>query len=121
MQFRFLNNKLEVYGLTQNTDNNEYMMVFQYANRGSLHEFLKSNFRKLKWIDKLEMLLDISEDLAKVLEAGYVHCDIHSGNILHNQYPNGHVKTYISDLGLSRKEEDFVPKGCTYGVLPYMY
>ncbi|RIB12033.1 hypothetical protein C2G38_2145276 [Gigaspora rosea] len=40
MQFRLMGSNLEVYGLTRNTTNNEYLMVFQYANRGSLHKFL---------------------------------------------------------------------------------
>ncbi|RIB11472.1 kinase-like domain-containing protein [Gigaspora rosea] len=39
----------EVYGITPNTTNNEYLMVFQYANKGSLHEFLLSNIRQLNW------------------------------------------------------------------------
>ncbi|RIB23478.1 hypothetical protein C2G38_2072704, partial [Gigaspora rosea] len=53
MRFRLLGSNLEVYGLTQNTTNNEYLMVFQYANKGSLHNFLLSNFRELNWKSKL--------------------------------------------------------------------
>ncbi|RIB23021.1 hypothetical protein C2G38_2033095 [Gigaspora rosea] len=40
---------MEAYGLTQNTTNNEYCMVFQFVNKGSLHKFLLSNFRELNW------------------------------------------------------------------------
>ncbi|RIB03764.1 hypothetical protein C2G38_746391 [Gigaspora rosea] len=36
---------LEVYGLTRY--DNKYMMVFQYANEGNLHQCLQSNFKRL--------------------------------------------------------------------------
>ncbi|RIB07786.1 hypothetical protein C2G38_2112766 [Gigaspora rosea] len=69
MQFRLVDSNLEVYGITQNTTNDEYLMVFKYANKGSLHEFLLSNFRELNWEFKLH-------------RRNYVHGDFHSDNIL---------------------------------------
>ncbi|RIB04414.1 hypothetical protein C2G38_2149036 [Gigaspora rosea] len=36
-------NKLAIYGITKNIKTNEYMMVFQYANNGSLHKYLRKN------------------------------------------------------------------------------
>ncbi|RIB20147.1 kinase-like domain-containing protein [Gigaspora rosea] len=112
--------ELKVYGITQNTTNNEYLMVFQYANKGSLHSFLSSNFRELKWKNKLKQLVDISKNLIKVHEANYIHGDIHSGNILQNQYINGDLITYIADLGLSRKKDETDLEDSVYGVLPYV-
>ncbi|RIB19011.1 kinase-like domain-containing protein [Gigaspora rosea] len=117
---RLFGNNLEVYGLTQNTTNNEYMIVFQYANRGSLHKFLLSNFRELYWKIKLKQLVDISENLIKVHEAEYVHGDFHSGNILQHQYINGDLTSYITDLGLSRKKDESDLEDSIYGVLPYV-
>ena len=66
MQFRLVGSNLEVYGLTQNSTNNEYLIVFQYVNKGSLHKFLLSNFRELNWKSKLKQLVDISENLIKL-------------------------------------------------------
>ncbi|RIB01896.1 hypothetical protein C2G38_2229356 [Gigaspora rosea] len=109
---------LEIYGLTQNTETKEFMMVFQYANKGNLREFLKSEFTKLNWEEKLWHLLDISKDLARIHEAEYIHGDFHSGNILLHQYISN-IKCYIADLGLSRKKNDF-SKGNIYGVMPYI-
>ncbi|RIB23025.1 kinase-like domain-containing protein [Gigaspora rosea] len=110
----------EVYGLTQNTTNNEYLMVFQFANKGSLHQFLLSNFRELNWKSKLKQLVDISENLKKVHETGYFHGDFHSGNILQNQYIGGNLISYIADLGLSRKKDESDLENSIYGVLPYV-
>ncbi|RIB30330.1 kinase-like domain-containing protein [Gigaspora rosea] len=144
-ELRLVGSNFEVYGLTQNTTNKEYLMVFQYANRGSLHKFLLSNFRGLNWKSKLKQLVDISENLKKVHEAGfsscstkhcchktalnnfeqsnkikYVHGDFHSGNILQNQYINGNLISYITDLGLSRKKDETNLEDSIYGVLPYV-
>ncbi|RIB23032.1 kinase-like domain-containing protein [Gigaspora rosea] len=118
-EFRLMGSNLEVYGLTQDTTNNEYLMVFQYANKGSLHTFLLSNFRELNWKSKLNQLFDISQNLTKIHNAGYVHRDFHSGNILQNQYINGNLLSYIADLGLSRKKDESDLEDSIYGVLPY--
>ncbi|RIB30326.1 kinase-like domain-containing protein [Gigaspora rosea] len=91
-EFRLVGRNFEVYGLTQNTTNNEYLM----------------------------QLVDISKNLKKVHEAGYVHGDFHSGNILQNQYINGNLISYIADLGLSRKNDESDLEDSIYGVLPYV-
>ncbi|RIB18385.1 kinase-like domain-containing protein [Gigaspora rosea] len=121
MEVRLVGCNLEVYGLTQNTTNNEYMMVFQYANKGSLHQFLASNFKKLNWKIKLKQLVDMSRNLSKVHNAEYVHKDLHSGNILQHQYNNEkEIRSYITDLGLSRKKDESDLCDDIYGVLPYV-
>ncbi|RIB23953.1 kinase-like domain-containing protein [Gigaspora rosea] len=120
MQFRIVGSNLEVYGITQNTTNNKYLMVFQYANKGSLHEFLLSNIRQLNWKSKLKQLVDISENLMNLHKAEYIHGDFHSGNILQNQFINGDLISYIADLGLSRKKDESDLYDSIYGVLPYV-
>ncbi|RIB19939.1 hypothetical protein C2G38_2180526 [Gigaspora rosea] len=98
----FLNegSELEVYGLTQNTKNGQYMMVYQCANRGNLHDFLANNFRELVWQKKLKQLADISYDLSRIHKAGLIHNDFHSG--------------------LSRRQNEQASKGYVYGVMPYV-
>ncbi|RIB22741.1 hypothetical protein C2G38_2033335 [Gigaspora rosea] len=119
MQCRLEGSALEVYGLTQNTEDDQYMMVYQYANRGNLHDFLTENFRALEWQEKLKYLAEISYDLSRIHKAGLIHGDFHSSNILLNQVINGSINSYISDLGLSRKQDEHDSK-CVYGVMPYI-
>ncbi|RIB29128.1 kinase-like domain-containing protein [Gigaspora rosea] len=119
-RLRHKGSKLEVYGMTQDKTNNEYLMVFQYVNRGSLCKFLSTNFNELNWKIKLEQLTDISGDLAQIHEAGYVHCNLHSDNILQHQFIGDNLKSYISGLGLIKKIEDSCVNEYLYGVLPYI-
>ncbi|RIB08504.1 kinase-like domain-containing protein, partial [Gigaspora rosea] len=98
--------KLKIYVLTQNTETNKYMMVFQYANSGNLYKFLRTNFRDLNWETKLKLLLDVSEDLRLIHSTGYIHGDFHSGNILQRKGINEYMNSYISDMGLSKKSND---------------
>ncbi|GES88147.1 kinase-like domain-containing protein [Rhizophagus clarus] len=65
---------------------------------------------------KIDKLQQIARGLLDIHNAGFVHKDFHSGNIVHNTYD-----PFISDLGMCQP----VSKQTTeiegvYGVLPYM-
>ncbi|RIB23523.1 kinase-like domain-containing protein [Gigaspora rosea] len=123
MECRLTGNKLEIYGLTQNTARNQYLMVFRYANNGNLRHYLRSNFKKHIWKGKLLRLIDISKDLIKIHEAGYIYCDFDGGNILQRQeglWLEKIIKSYIADLGLSQNNKESILKKGIYGVLPYI-
>ncbi|RIB30161.1 kinase-like domain-containing protein, partial [Gigaspora rosea] len=114
--------KLKIYGLAQNTETNEYLMAFQYADNGNLYKFLRENFRELTWQTKLKLLCDISKDLENIHDAGYIHADFHSGNILQDKGISNVIQSYISDIGLSssKKYNKNDSKDCIYGVMPYV-
>ncbi|RIB22136.1 kinase-like domain-containing protein, partial [Gigaspora rosea] len=120
--------ELDIYGLTQCTENQEhlkdgdYLMVFEFADYGDLSSYLQKNFKKLMWEHKLLRLIEISCDLAKVHKTGYIHRDFHSGNILLSKIGvmKADVISYISDLGLSEKFGEYLSKGEVVGVLPYV-
>ena len=98
-------------------------MVYQYANEGDLRRFLSKNFAILVWEQKLEILISIALDLLTIQEAGYLHKDLHSGNVLLFSNANqSDIKSCISDLGLSRKIDDSNTneREGIYGILPYV-
>ncbi|RIB07889.1 kinase-like domain-containing protein [Gigaspora rosea] len=95
MKCRLTSSRLEVYGLTQNIATNQYLMAFQYVN----------------------------SDLIQIHEAGYIYCDFHSGNILQhkeNLWLEKIIKSYITDLELSRNNKESTLKKGVYGVMPYI-
>ena len=73
---------LQTYGVTQDPETKEYMIVMQYANNGSLLSYLDQNINKLTWMDKLRRLGSIVRYMENLHNVGLVHCDLHGGNIV---------------------------------------
>ena len=48
------------YGITKDTNENNYLLVFEYALNGDLHNNLSKNFKKITWEDKINSLCSIS-------------------------------------------------------------
>jgi serine/threonine protein kinase len=93
----------------------DFMMIIEFANQGSLSNILSKNFSNFLWKDKIKLLYDITIDLKSLHELGYLHMDLHSGNILRNG-----KATYISDFGLSGPAGKQKSRDKIYGVLPYI-
>jgi len=72
----------------------------RYAKDGSLTNYITKRFKHLKWKDKIKMLHNIILGLNIIHQKGLMHCDLHSGNILH--FGNLRQKVMIADLGLSK-------------------
>ncbi|GBC22532.2 kinase-like domain-containing protein [Rhizophagus irregularis DAOM 181602=DAOM 197198] len=62
-----------------------YMLVMEYADGGSLRNYLKNNFSKLTWNDKYLMAYQLSSAVSYLHVEGVVHRDLHSSNILVHQ------------------------------------
>src|SRR6185369_1706433 len=105
---------LSIYGVTQDPETKEYMIVMQYANNGSLLSYLDQNINQLTWMDKSQYLYNIALNLWTVHSMGLVHCDLHGGNIVLRNKP------YICDLGLSQSVNSHEPNSTIRGVLPFI-
>jgi serine/threonine protein kinase len=91
------------------------MMVLDYCDGGNLRNnyLTKSN----NYYSKIHHLFGIASGLNDIHNAGKVHKDFHSGNILFGIYG-----TLISDLGMCQQainEKQFKKDGI-FGVLPYV-
>ncbi|GBC05719.1 hypothetical protein RclHR1_00640007 [Rhizophagus clarus] len=88
-QVDFHDNIIRYYGITkfesENQLGNNYMLVMEYANGGSLRSYLKENFNKLTWDDKYCMAYQLACAISFLHNKGIVHCGLHSGNILVHQ------------------------------------
>jgi serine/threonine protein kinase len=91
------------------------MMVMEYIENGSMSQYLKSNYNELDLYGKLELFYDIAQGLKDIHNKGFIHKDLHSGNILN--YNN--FDCYITDLGLCKPVDDQDEKKI-HGVLPYV-
>jgi len=107
---------VDFYGISQDPVTQNYVMVMNYMNGGTLREFLGRY--ELSYYEKINKLHIIALGLHYIHSQGLVHCDFHPGNILVNK--NDGVNTFlIADLGLCRPVE-FENKEKAYGVLPYV-
>ncbi|RHZ84246.1 hypothetical protein Glove_84g108 [Diversispora epigaea] len=106
---------IAIYGITKNSTENEYMIVMNYAEYGSLRKLLNNSFEKLTWKRKSFILSSIINGLTNIHEMGLMHKYLHSGNIVNQTL----TLSYITDFGLCKPvTENDLEK--IYGVIPYM-
>ena len=90
------------------------MMVMPYIG-DNISQYLKSNYNKLSLHDKLDLFYTIVNGLKDIHDKGFIHKDLHSGNILQS----GYLDCFITDLGLCKPADDQDEKKI-HGVLPYV-
>ncbi|UZO04080.1 uncharacterized protein OCT59_024479 [Rhizophagus irregularis] len=71
---------IQFFGITQDPNNLDYIIVMSYARKGSLRKCL-SDIIKLKWQDRLQLLKKIILGLKVIHESNLTHGDFHDGNI----------------------------------------
>ncbi|RHZ87838.1 hypothetical protein Glove_29g164 [Diversispora epigaea] len=106
---------IAIYGITKNPTDNEYMMVMNYAEFGSLRKLLNNKFEELTWEKKSSILLNIVYGLKNIHKMDLMHKDFHSGNIVNQNL----TLSYITDFGLCKPVSENDPEKI-YGVIPYM-
>ncbi|CAG8502073.1 11884_t:CDS:2, partial [Racocetra fulgida] len=108
-------NCCHLYGVTKDPSTSQYMFIMRYAPQGDLRRFLQKNFDKLTLDNKLNIAQSICLELQNIHAKGWVHGDLHSGNILLLNEED----VFISDFGLCRPiNETKMPEKKIYGVIP---
>ncbi|PKY58207.1 kinase-like protein [Rhizophagus irregularis] len=105
---------IKYYGISQDPNTKDHMIIMQYADGGNLYEYLQYNFINITWEDKLTIILEISRGVDCIHKEKFIHRDLHSGNIL-----LANDKWHIGDLGLSRPA-NITSNNEMYGVIPYI-
>src|SRR5581483_9724591 len=113
------NTIVRCYGITKDPKTNNFMMIMEYANNGSLRQHLNDNFNSLNWTDKLYNLCNIAFGLKLIHINGLIHCNFHCGNILNNK-ENGKIYSQITSLGLCKPVTFQSEDKQIFGVLPYL-
>ncbi|GES93136.1 kinase-like domain-containing protein [Rhizophagus clarus] len=118
----FHDNIINFYGITTNQEfscnkmTRNYLLVMEYANGGSLRNYLKNNFESLSWEDKYRLAYQLACAVLCLHSEGIVHCDLHSGNVLIHE---NNIK--LADFGLSRRIEALSKKQSDlFGIVPYI-
>ncbi|GBC40214.2 kinase-like domain-containing protein [Rhizophagus irregularis DAOM 181602=DAOM 197198] len=109
---------VRIYGITQDPISKNFMMVLDYADYGSLRNYLDKNYNKLSWYIKLNDLYFVAFGIEKIHIKELVHRDLHIGNVI--RFP---FHSSITDMGLCKPadfDESQSIKNSIYGVLPYI-
>ncbi|CAB5393790.1 unnamed protein product [Rhizophagus irregularis] len=117
-----MNDILNVYGISQDPNTKNYIIVLEFAEGGSYNYWMNKNYKDFDWKNKIQTLLSIIEGLKGIHQKQKVHHDLHPGNILFltkNLNSFNKKSLFISDMGLC-EDVNNTSEVKIYGVIPYM-
>ncbi|KAF0552279.1 kinase-like domain-containing protein [Gigaspora margarita] len=95
-----------------NSEQKNYMIVLQYANGGTLRDYLQNkineNIFRISWADLISIAEQIIFGLRDLHLNNIVHGDLHPKNILIVHDDNSKFKVVLSDFGSASKSGDSV-------------
>ncbi|RHZ88949.1 hypothetical protein Glove_19g311 [Diversispora epigaea] len=86
---------LKFYGITKKENINNYMIILEYFDEGSLRQYLKTNFPKMDWNAKLNLAKQIANVLMFLHSNDITHVKFNTENILIH---NGIIKLNVFGL-----------------------
>src|SRR5688572_13298942 len=107
----------EYFGITQNPDTKDFIIVMKYY-KYDLKNYITTNkdFHNIKWDKKLRILKYIANGLNYVHSQNIIHQDLHSGNILCEDEDD----VIISDLGISKSTLESTNDKKIIGIISYI-
>ncbi|GBC02630.1 hypothetical protein RclHR1_04720002 [Rhizophagus clarus] len=110
------------FGITQNSINQNFIIITNYYESGDLSRFIAKNFFNINWKIKLKKLLDMIEGLKDLHNSNIIHKDYHSGNIFSIETKGKYKSTAITgDFGISKSAIELSDSDNeVYGIIPYV-
>ncbi|KAF0399949.1 kinase-like protein [Gigaspora margarita] len=95
-------NVIKFYGTSKHPEMGNFIMILQFANNGSLRDYLQSKQQngvfKNSWYETIKIAEEITIGLKYLHDKGIIHQNLHSKNILIND-----GKALIADFGISNQ------------------
>ncbi|KAF0445712.1 kinase-like protein [Gigaspora margarita] len=106
---------IKFYGISLDSQKKTHYIVMEYANNGTLRDYLRSY--ELKWPEKILLASQIAEGMTDLHSIDIIPRDLHTLNILiHDK------SVKISDFGLSKNLNSSATTSSKgfYGVMPFI-
>ncbi|RIA88670.1 hypothetical protein C1645_232469 [Glomus cerebriforme] len=118
-------NIITLVGISKDPTSENYLLVLENANKGTLQDYLSDQFDKLKWDDKFDLALQLARAISCLHNHNIIHCDLHARNVLvHEKIINGScakLRTIkLADFGLSTKITEVSSTSKVKGITPYV-
>ncbi|CAG8630100.1 15567_t:CDS:2 [Dentiscutata erythropus] len=95
-------NVVKFYGISRDPKLGNFIMVLQYANGGTLRDYLhakqNNGLYKITWVEIIQIAKEITNGLDNLHLNGIIHRGLHSKNVLIND-----ERVLISDFGLAKQ------------------
>ncbi|CAB4383302.1 unnamed protein product [Rhizophagus irregularis] len=98
-------NIIKICGFTTLEGETNYSLILEYADSGTLGEYLRENAATFRWEDQLKFANDIASAVLCLHRHQIIHGDLHPGNVLIHQHS---IK--IADFGRSRLQGSVINK-----------
>jgi len=87
----------------------EFLMIFQWCNKGDLGQFLRKSKNQLTFQNRLDMAVQAVNGLLFFHQQGMVHRDLKPPNYLVHEESPGFISVKLADFGSGRSKHDKMP------------
>ncbi|CAB4409787.1 unnamed protein product [Rhizophagus irregularis] len=94
-------NIIRFYGITKLQGKPNYSLVLEYANGGTLRNYLRTNIETFKWEGQFQFAKEIASAVSWLHHKKVIHGDINPNNVLIHQQT-----IRLADFGCSRLQGD---------------